>query len=313
MRNFRTNSTNLSDTRVAYTFLTALALLCTVMGLLASQRQQRLYHYELVDCYEQLAVCADSLHQYADPLPDTDRYAQAVRFANAIPQLPCEESTRTLLLDVAAGMRENAAEDGMQAVMRTLEADDGFLRTLSDTFAMLAALDYTDTDMAKRLINQALDSVMPALSETGTDTSDAADAVSAGQARITRESASRTVSSLFGSSMKIDGMSEDGQYWVAQAENLRMVFSAASGEMESFLYIRLGDSPKRRLSEKAVIREATDFAAKQIHGGGELTVSRTEELCGFTVVDLTAGKESCRVTADWYGRIWSFERLADEK
>ena len=286
MRGFRSSRESLSDPRITLMFILALILLLGAAGMLAFRADARLRQYELEACRGVMAECADSLHAWTDAADDDARLAAALRFGSAAARLP-DNPARDALFTFADRLR--AGDD-------TAAADAG---TLAGTFSLLAAFDYPEAAMAYAALDDALAAFFPAESSP-------AETAAAELTEYSRTVAERAVKTLFGDQVACR-LSEDGSAWVAETENLRVIFSGFDGRLESFVYIRLGDTPDVRCTEAELVERAQTFAGRL---GLRITEGRAaDRLGGFTAVELDSRTDTYRAVLDAAGRVWGMFKV----
>ncbi len=297
MRSFRKNSENLRDTRISYMFVLSLTLICAVMGIVIGRQGALIHAKELEACYESLALCSDALDEWSAALSDEARYAAAVRFGGAVASLPSEVNAKPLLA-LADNMRS-----GQNAKTR--------VRAFSDTFALLASIEYTDDEDARRIIAETIDEVNRGLvlepPRMNTRSAEPTASILPEVVRYSRDVAKRAVGTLFGrnaSTLEL-ALSEDGETWVTETDNLRMIFSAEDGSLDGFVYIRLGDQPAERVAEEERLSTVRDFFRDMRRTGASVEVRASGEACGFLLAEINDGGEIWYSAVDSYGRIWS--------
>ncbi len=297
MRKFRSNTENIRDMRIAYTFLLSLAVVCLILGVVSTRLGSRLHANELADSYRALTLCSDALREWDSAQSDESRYAAAIRFGDAAAMLPSEVELEPLL-SLADKMR--AGEDAANAV-----------HTFADTFALLAALDYADDAEARAVIASALDGVVGALApETSQPPSADVEQLLPEVVAYSGKVAAKGIKAIFGANAGTltPHLAESGDVFVAENENLRMTFSAADGNLESFIFIRLGDVPSIELNDSERLRAALDFFnLNRRKRGADADIAG--EVCGFLIADITAGEDSYRAAVDKYGRVWSLTKV----
>lgn len=297
MRSFRKDGANLRDTRISYLFILSLTLICAIMGIMIGRQGALIHAKELEACYESLTLCADALDEWSAAVSDEARYAAAIRFGSAVASLPSEVSAQPLLA-LADNMRS-----GQSAKTR--------VRALSDTFALLASIEYTDDEEARRIIAETIDGVNRELvlepPRMNARSAEPTAAILPEVVRYSRDVAKRAVGTLFGrnaSTLELV-LSDDGGAWITETDNLRMTFSAEDGSLDGFVYIRLGDQPSEQFTEEERLSAARDFFIDMRRTTASAQVSASGELCGFLLAEINDGGEIWYSAVDSYGRIWS--------
>ncbi|MBQ8551216.1 MAG: hypothetical protein IJ428_00215 [Clostridia bacterium] len=298
MRKLRSDTENIRDTRIAYTFLLSLAVLCLILGIIATNLGSRLHANELADSYMSLTLCSDALREWDDAASDEARYAAAIRFGNAAARLPSEVKLEPLL--------------SLADKMRSGDGAASEVRAFADTFALLATLDYADNAEARSIIAETIDGVHSALTEKlDEDPPEAAGELLPEVVAYSQKVAQKGIEAIFGGNAGSLSpiLAESGDVFVAENDNLRMTFSAADGSLESFVYIRLGDAPSTVRSRSERLSAALDFFNLNRRRGKGTDASIAGELCGFMLADITAGEETYRAAVDKYGRVWSLMKV----
>ena len=290
-------SWNLRDTRIAHMLILSLTLICAVMGIVIGRQGARIHAHELEACYESLILCADALDEWNAASSDDARYAAAIRFGGAVASLPSEVSAQPLL-----ALADN---------MRSGESAGTRVRVLSDTFALLASIEYTNDKEARRIIAETIDGVNRELviepPSLNSRIAEPTVSIQPEVVRYSRDVAKRAIGTLFGrnaSTLELS-MSDDGEKWVTETENLRMIFSAKDGSLDGFVYIRLGETPAETLSEEERLSSARDFFRDMRRTATSVQVSPSGEMCGFLLAEINDGGEIWYSAVDAYGRIWS--------
>ncbi len=296
MRKLRSDNENLRDTRIAYTFLISLTVLCLVLGLVATHLGTRLHKNELDDCRGTLTLCSDALREWDLAQSAEARYAAALRFENAVSALPSQVDV-TPLLSLSKQMRQGETVN---------------IHAFSDTFSLLAALDYTDSSEAVTIIAKAIENVSLAVPENLPE--EESESVSAPLPEVIAYSgklAKKGIAAMFGTNAGTltPVLSEAGDVFTAESENLRMTFSASDGCLDSFVYIRLGDTPKMALSDTERLSEALAFFNLSRHRSSAANISTVGSTCGFLLADITSGEDIYRAAVDVYGRVWSITKV----
>ncbi|MBQ8250030.1 MAG: hypothetical protein IJY93_09185 [Clostridia bacterium] len=301
MRSFRRDSVNLRDMRISYIFILSLTFICAVMGMIITNQENRIHTNELENCHESLALCADALDEWSAANDDEGRYSASVRFENAVMSLPSEVETEPLLY-LASGMREN-------------NDASAYVRALADTFSLLASIDYTDGTEARELIAMTLEGVSD---ELGLESAEPATQSLQGEASIppevreyTNTVVKQSIRSLFGKNAGTleTVLSDEGDLWLVQNDNLRMSFSASDGSLEEFVYIRIGDHPSEKVSEEEQLSLVCDFYSDMRRTRSDVSAEPSGEICGFLLARITDGEEIWQSAVDSYGRIWSLIKV----
>ncbi len=297
MRPFRRNFENLRDTRIAYTFLISLALICTILVILTSRLDGNLRKSELEGCYESLALCADALESWNAAVGAGERYAASLRFENAAASLPSGVELEPIL--------------SLADYMRMGQSAKSRVRAFADTFALLSSIEYTDIGEARRIISETLDGVSNKVFAGVTAKPN--DTVTIPPPEVlyyTKRVAESSIKKLFGgSAVGLELLqSEDGS-WVSQTENMRMTFSGNDGSLEAFVFIRVGNALGSAVSEEEAISSALEFYKSTRRTSGGAKVVDSSWACGFTVCDIADGEEYWRATVDSSGRVWSLMKV----
>lgn len=301
MRPFRRDSVNLRDMRISYIFILSFAFICAVMGIIITSQENRIHTNELENCHESLTLCADALEEWGTAGDDEARYSASVRFKNALMSLPAEVETEPMLM-LANDMREG-------------ESAAVYVQALADTFALLASIDYVDDTEARELIAITLEGVNaelgleptePASHSLPTDTSVAPEV-----RQYTRNVVKQSIRSLFGKNASTleTVLSDEGDLWLVENDNLRMSFSASDGALEEFVYIRIGDHPTQKVSKEEQLSRVGDFYSDMRRTTASVSVEPAGTVCGFMVVDITDGEEIWQSSVDSYGRVWSLIKV----
>ncbi len=296
MRKLRSDNENLRDTRIAYTFLISLTVLCLVLGLMATHFSTKLHKNELDGCRGALTLCSDALREWELAQSPEERYAAALRFENAASALPSQVDV-TPLLSMSKQMRQGKNVN---------------IHPFSDTFSLLAALDYTNSDEAASIIAKAIQNVSLAVPENlPKEESESVSAPLPEVIAYSEKVAKRGIAAMFGTNAGalIPALSETGDVFTAESENLRMTFSAADGCLDSFVYIRLGNTPKNALSDTERLAEALAFFNLSRHRSSKADISTVGSSCGFLIADITSGNDIYRTAVDVYGRVWSIAKV----
>ncbi len=297
MRSFRKDSENLRDTRIAYTFLLSLALVCAILGIVATQLGGDLQRSEMQSTYEVLTLCADALEAWSVADGAGERYAASVRFENAAASLPSEVELEPIL--------------SLADYMRMGESAKERVRAFADTFALLSSIDYTSESEARRIIAETLGGVSDkVLGDTAANSAAAVEVPPPEVLAYTKRVAEGTVKTLFGgNAVGLELIEGEGGSWITETENLRMSFSGADGSLEGFVYIRVGDAPGNNISEADRLSVALEFYKSTRRGVGGASVGNGGEVCGFTLCEITDGEERWHITVDAHGRVWSLTKV----
>jgi len=251
--------------------------------ILAVRADARLRQYELDACRGVMTECADALRTWTDSEDEQLRLSAALRFGSAAARLP-DNHTREALFPFADRLRAGDASATADAA------------ALADTFSLLAAVDYPDVDMLYAALTRELAAALPAEPEPLPE----ADIAGTELTEYSRTVAERAVKKLFGDQVSCR-LSDDGSAWVAETENLRMIFSGFDGTLESFVYIRLGAVPDVRCTESEIVERAQIFADRL--GLRIIEGSAADRLGGFTAVMLTGRTDDYRAVLDSAGRV----------
>lgn len=299
MRHFRENADNLRDTRVAYTLLISLAAVCTILGIVTTDRGSRLRAYELQDCYRSLNLCADALSEWETAEGDEDRYSAWMRFDASVSALPYKVDLAPLKA-LAVDMR-----DGADVAPR--------VRAYADTFLLLASLDYGDGLTAQAVVSETLSAVHRATSPYAPGEQTQVGRVEAPPEvlRFSRSAVKDTIKGVFngGIGSPEPVLSETGDEWYAEAENLRMTFSAVDGRLESFVCIHVGNTPSTVLTEEERLSSALEFFNENRRVGKSGEAVAAGEFCGFLMAELESGGEHYLAAVDSSGRVWSLTKV----
>ncbi len=301
MRSFRRDRVNLRDQRISYIFILALAFICAVMGMIITNQENSIHTSELENCHESLTLCADALDEWIASEDDEARYGAALRFKNALMNLPAEVETEPLLT-----LANEMSEDVDKA---------SYARALADTFALLASIDYKDDTEARELIGATLDSVN---SELGLVTNEPASQSAQVETSIppevrayTHTVVKQSIRSFFGKNASTleSVLSDGGDLWLVENDNLRMSFCAYDGSLEEFVYIRLGDHPSEKVSREEQLSRVCDFFSDMRRTTARVSAEPVGEMCGFLLAEVADGEETWQVSVDSYGRIWSLIKV----
>ncbi len=297
MRSFRKNSENLRDTRIAYTFLLSLTLLCVILGTVATRLGDDLKKRELRDYYEALTLCADALDAWCTAEGAQARYEASVRFEAAAVGLPSEARLGEIL-SLADYMRMGASSEGR-------------VRAFADTFALLSSIDYTSEAEARRIISETLGGVSEKVLGVSASNAEAAAQIPPPEVlAYTKRVAEGTLKTLFGgNAVGLELSSGEGGAWITETQNMRMSFSGADGSLDGFVYIRVGNAPSEILNEAERLSAALEFYRLTRRAFGGASVDCAGEVCGFTLCEITHGEELWHITVDAHGRVWSLTKV----
>ena len=284
MRDFWSSRKRLSDPRITLVFILMLILLLGMACILAVRADARLRQYELDACRGVMTECADALRTWTDSEDEQLRLSAALRFGSAAARLP-DAPAREALFPFADRLR--AGDD-------TAAADAA---ALADALSLLAAVDYPDADMLHAALARALSEMLPDAPEVPPE----AAAADAQLTEYSRTIAERAAKQLFGDQVTCR-LSENGGAWVAETENMRMIFSGFDGKLESLVYIRLGAAPDVRCTESEIVERAQAFADRL--GLRIIEGTAADRLGDFTSVLLTGRTEDYRAVLDGAGRVW---------
>lgn len=297
MRQFRSDAENIRDMRIAYTFLISLAAVCLILGIVSTRLGARLHANELADSYRALKLCSDALSEWETAGSDELRVNAALRFKDAAARLPSEVELEPL---IGLADRMGTGADAAYTV-----------RAFYDTFTLLAALDYTSSAEARTVIATTLDGVGDALMPEEAPTEGGAEKLLPPEVvAYSGKVVAKSIKAVFGTNAGTlePVLADTGDVFVAENDNLRMTFSAEDGSLESFVFIRLGDTPTIELNDSERLGAALDFfLLNRRRKGAEAKISG--ELCGFLIADITAGDELYRTAVDKYGRVWSLVKV----
>ncbi len=301
MRSFRNNYTNLRDTRIAYIFILSFSFICAVMGMIITHQENLIYVHELEASYESLTLCADALGEWRSAEDDTAKYSAAIRFENAAVRLPSEVEAAPLLM--------------LAEKMRVGECDTSAVSVLADTFMLLSSIDYTDAEEAKEVISSTLNGVNSELGLIQTEPAmrslPDSESIPPEVVQYTRGIVKRSIRSLFGKNAHTLEvvLSETGDLWLAENDNLRMSFSASDGSLEEFVYVRLGDYSGKKLTVDERIECAKRFFTDMRRISSDVTAEIGGEMSEFLLVKLENGEEEWQASVDEYGRIWTLTKV----
>ena len=299
MRHFRENADNLRDTRVAYTLLISLAAVCTILGIVTTSQDSRLRAYELQDCYRSLNLCADALSEWETAEIEEDRYGAWMRFDESISALPYKVDLAPL---------KSLSED-----MRAGAQVSPRVRAYADTFLLLASLDYGDGATAQTVVSNTLSAVDRAVSPHVSEEQgqDGRIETPPEVLRFSRSAVKNTIKGVFdgGVGSLEPVLSETGDEWYAETENLRMTFSAVDGRLESFVCIHVGHTPSTVLTEEERLSSALEFFNENRRVGKCDEAVAAGEFCGFLVAELEGGGECYLAAVDSSGRVWSLTKV----
>lgn len=297
MRSFRRDMENLRDTRIAYTFLISLTLICTVLVILTSRLDGDLRKSELEGYYESLSLCADSLEAWNGADGAEERYAASVRFENAAASLPSEVELEAIL--------------SLADYMRMGESAAARVRAFADTFALLSSIEYTDAQEARRIIAETIGGVSDKVfAPIAAKPSDVVTLPPPEVLSYTERVAENLVEKVFGgSSVGLEPLLNEDGLWVSGTDNMRMTFSGDDGSLEAFVFIRVGDKPNSSVNEEEAVSTALEFYKSTRRGSNGAKVVANSQACGFTVCEIADGEEYWRATVDNYGRVWSLMKV----
>ncbi len=292
MRKFRTSRENLRDIRIAYTFLLSVAIVATVLGILASTYGDKLKKRELSSLRTSLTLCADSLTDWRADAGYDERCLCAAEFSAAMATLPPPTNIEAL----------SKIKDGMISG----DISDEILKTFSDTFFLLSELNYESPREAKRIASETVNGVCDIL-YPATESANGSPVLPE-VAEYNKKIAEGTVDKVIG--LKNTGLdveiTDDGL--IAESGNLRMAFSKEDGSLEEFVYIRLNGKKGEILDRDGQINAALSFFNTVVRHRKSPDIAEASEVCGFLTVSLVSGEESWRMTVDECGNIWSFSK-----
>ncbi len=304
MRKFRSDSINLADPRITYMFLWAFVIVCAVMCALLSGLEVKLRDSELDLCRKSLAECADALNAWSNGEDSVSQLHSSLRFKNAIAMLPRGVDIEPLLR-LADSLE--SADDSIRMIARAY----------ADVFVLLSAIEYSSEDDASRLIGNTL----AAVSDRFSDASDGAPIQNASgditgfaeldTSRYSLNAAENIMKGLFGDSgesIKCESAA-DGGAWMAEADNLRLVFSSFDGSLESFVYVRLGAPSKMECTENEQIERLEGFAENKLKLGRVREIKCCDRLGGFSLYELSCKRGDYRAVIDGSGRVWSMIKV----
>ncbi len=297
MRSFRSNRENLRDTRIVYTFLLSLALVCVLLVILVSVLSGGLHRRELEGYYESLTLCADALVEWSYAEDAEGRYSASLRFEGAVSGLPAEVSLEPLMLLVNRMRMGDTAKKDVTAY--------------AETFAVLSSIEYDSTDDARRIISRTLESVNEEIGET--EPPESTDLPDEQVLAYTRQVAERGKSELLGGALRtLDlELSEERGVWLAESENLRIEYSLSDGRLVGLVYIRVGVHPTAAYSEEERRDAALEFYNSVRGRSGGASVSTVRRMCGFTLCEVEDKNERWNICVDSHGRVWSFFRASE--
>lgn len=297
MRPFRSNRENFRDTRIAYTFLISLALVCALLIILVSVLSGGLHRRELEGYYKSLTLCADALSEWSISEDAEGRYSASLRFEEAAAGLPAEVSLEPLMTLANYMRMGSAAQERVTAY--------------AETFALLSSIEYDSTDDARRIISLTLESVNEAMGEA--EPSESTELPDEKVLSYTKEAATRAKRELLDGALRPLELelSEERGTWLAENENLRIEYSLSDGRLVGFVYIRTGDPPDIFMSEAERCDAALSFFKAVRGASGGADVSRVRELCGFTLCEIKDKSERWNICVDSHGRVWSLLRAGE--
>ena len=301
MRSFRNNQINLRDRRIVYMFLTVFAFIGITSVVLASQQEKIIHEHELEASYESLILCADALGEWGSAKDRDARYLAALRFSNAAVHLPAEVEAAPLI--------------AFAEQMRADECDASAASVLEGTFKLLSSINYTDEEEAREIIASTLNGVNTELGLLPTEpvarTLPDSEPIPPEVTNYTRGIVKRLIRSLFGKNahtLEIV-LSESGDKWLAENNNLRMSFSASDGSMEEFIYIRVGNYKGEKLTDDERIENAKRFFTDMRRMSAVADAEPFRRMSGFLLVKLVDGEEAWQASVDEYGRIWTLIKV----
>ncbi len=301
MRSFRSNRTNFRDLRIVYIFLIAF-LLVGVLAVITVTRQEKVIQAkELEASYESLTLCADALGEWIESDDSTSKYSAAMRFENAAVRLPYEVEATPLLT--------------LAEKMRVGECDSHTVSALEDTFRLLSAINFADSEEAREIISLTLNGVSDELgllqTETAAQSIPDTEPVPPEVVEYTRGVVKRSIRSLFGKNAHTLEvvLSEAGDMWLAENDNLRMSFSASDGSIEEFVYIRLGDYAAEKLTQDERIERAKSFFSEMRRISPDVSAESVGQMSEFLLIKLEDGEEAWQASVDEYGRIWTLIKV----
>ncbi len=295
MRSFRDLRENFRDIRIAYTFLITLSVVATILGILTVNFGERLKNSELTQLRNSLNLCSDSLEGWRNLGEGDEKHTVAARFLAGISTLPDDINLEGLT--------------NLSARMKSGEATDEEVRVFSDTFTLLATLNYEDASDAEKIaaatLNEISGVVYPYLADN--EQSEEKIFVMPEMEAYSQKIARRTIDNIFGRGMSGLRVENTEEGLVAETGNLRMSFSSVDGSLEEFVYIREGELIHGQpISESERVDKARSFFLSVVRHRKTAEATATGEICGFLVVDITAGDELWRMTVDRDGEVWSF-------
>ena len=294
MRKFRNDKTNLRDTRIVYTFLLSLALLCTIMAVVLTQLNKRAASGTLAEYYRTLSSCSDALRSWELAERAQDQYTASLRFRSAVAQLP-EEVVLEPLLELADSMESGSA-------------DPARVRAMAETFCVLCAAGYSEPSDAASGIADAVNGVSGAvLSEQSAQPVSLMPEVLSYTYKVTKNSVRHIFDGNSGQ-MK-PKLSADGGTWDVVADNVRMSFDAQTGGLEAFVFLRLGAVPHKRANEEECLDAVKQFYCTNRRRSDNVTVQVVDRLGGFLCADVMDGDDVYRVNVDSHARVWSLVKV----
>ncbi len=303
MRGFRKDSENIRDTRIAYTLLLSLTVVCITLGIVSTKLSTRLRENELAGCYRSLKLCADALVSWEDAESGEGRYAAVMRFENAVATLP-DEVELAPLAKLTQYMKDGA--DVLNVV-----------RAYSETFSLLGSIEYSDGGEANSMIAKAVWAVGDAVGiNNGEDSANSQTKENPPEVlKFSKKSAKESIGAIFGNGAIAfePVLSEDNSTWYVETDNLRMTFSARDGRLEGFIYLRVGDGAVvgdgEPLSDDERLASVMKFFDSAVRYKGAAEASGVGELCGFLIADVSCGDDLYRAAVDNSGRVWSLMKV----
>lgn len=297
MRHFRSDRENLKDTRIVYTLLLSVTVIALLLGVVAAVLSSVLHNREVSRYYESLTLCADALGEWDGASGVGERYSASLRFERAAATLPD---------GVPLGALMSLAD-----YMRMGDAANERVHAFADGFALLSAREYASADEAKRIICETLGQISSQFEDAAAD----AEVKLPPQdiLNFTHNTAKQSMKDLLGGaarSLELS-LSEENAMWRAEADNIRLDFSCVSGALESFVYIRVGDTPDTQCSEQERAAKAMEFYRLARGGSQRANVTGVNTVGGFSLCEISDGDEWWRVCVDTYGRVWSLSRAGE--
>ena len=300
MRSFRRDRVNLRDTRISYVFLISLAFVCTVMVIIITRQENLIHSHELEAYYESLTLCGDALDEWRTAPDGETRRSAIMRFRDAVKSLPSGVEAESFFV-----FADN---------MRNGNESEARVRALTDTFMLLSSIDYANADEAEELIGITLNGVADELGLYSSEAESTAESVAEILPEVkqyTRNIVNKSIRNLFG---KNSGtleplLSESGDKWLVENSNLRMSFSASDGNIEEFVYIRLGSHPGEKLEKEERVSCVQSFFCQMRRTSANVQMTVLGEMCGFLLVGVEEKEQAWQSAVDEYGRIWSLIKV----